>query len=252
MGNAVHESPVQGSDRPAPPASAFEIVCESAIGAAIKAFLVLLFGNIALGLVSGILQDMTPSHPPGFGVTAERDVDPDTSHAWAVPLSEYRFLIVFGLIFVPTVWGRLSTSGAATGMARRASRLRRIAARLYEQWFSLVVGNAFGALISAIIVVWVQQWSLPATVVNWVIETAVAGFQTVAQHLFGRGDDVQNWFRWYGENQLKFTFWFLYMAAIIDDLGLPNFKTLGRWLGRRVRQCRKAKVELRTQAEPRK
>ncbi|HWW01402.1 MAG TPA: hypothetical protein VNZ64_17025 [Candidatus Acidoferrum sp.] len=31
------------------------------------------------------------------------------------------------------------------------------------------------------------------------------------------------------QNQFKFTFWFFYTAAICDDLGLPNFKTLGRY-----------------------
>jgi hypothetical protein len=46
---------------------------------------------------------------------------------------------------------------------------------------------------------------------------------------------VGRWYWWYGQNQAKFLFWLLYSAAICDDLGLPNYKTLIRWGGRRLR-----------------
>jgi hypothetical protein len=41
-------------------------------------------------------------------------------------------------------------------------------------------------------------------------------------------DLVERWFSWYGANQAKFAFWLLYSAALCDDLGLPNYKTLAR------------------------
>ena len=62
-------------------------------------------------------------------------------------------------------------------------------------------------------------------------------FQNLAESLLGKGSagSFHDWASWYGDNQYRFTFWFLYLAAIGDDLGIPNFKTLGRWLGRKVR-----------------
>jgi hypothetical protein len=41
-------------------------------------------------------------------------------------------------------------------------------------------------------------------------------------------DLVERWSTWYGVNQTKFAFWLLYSAALCDDLGLPNYKTLAR------------------------
>jgi hypothetical protein len=61
--------------------------------------------------------------------------------------------------------------------------------------------------------------------------------QSTAQQLFGAssGHQVNSWFEWYGENGFKFCFWVFYLGAICDDLGIPNFKSLGRWIGRKIR-----------------
>jgi hypothetical protein len=48
-----------------------------------------------------------------------------------------------------------------------------------------------------------------------------------------RWTGIEAWFKWYGANQMKLNFWFLYLAGICDDVGLPNIKALGRWLWRR-------------------
>jgi hypothetical protein len=47
---------------------------------------------------------------------------------------------------------------------------------------------------------------------------------------------ITSLFSWYGENQFKFTFWLLFSAGICDDLGLPNYKTLSRWIWRKLRR----------------
>jgi hypothetical protein len=47
---------------------------------------------------------------------------------------------------------------------------------------------------------------------------------------------VGDWVSWYQGNQAKLYFWIIYLGGIIDDLGVPNFKTLARWGWRRWRK----------------
>jgi len=49
---------------------------------------------------------------------------------------------------------------------------------------------------------------------------------------------VKAWFNWYGDNQLRLNFWVIYLGAICDDFGIPNFKSLARWFWRRVQANR--------------
>jgi hypothetical protein len=93
-------------------------------------------------------------------------------------------------------------------------------------------------MISAMVVNWAQQFTPTRLLFGSLLGSVWAGVQGMIQGVFGaRGGDVLGaWVNWYGDNQLKFTFWALYLAAICDDLGIPNLKTLGRWLGRRVRK----------------
>ena len=207
-----------------------------------KGILAIVFGSIAFGMASGIWEEMAPTPLPGFGGKPKAEAEsPAAWSAWTASLSEHRFPIVFGVIFVPTLWVRLARFRGKREEPNGPSRLQRIGTRLSKQWFGLIVGNAFGALISAIGLVWVQQFTFASVFLHWLLESVLAHFQGVARHLLGArtGDAIQAWFDWCGDNQLKFTFWFLYLAAICDDLGIPNLKTLGRWLGRRVRNLRK-------------
>jgi hypothetical protein len=46
---------------------------------------------------------------------------------------------------------------------------------------------------------------------------------------------VKVWWSWYDQNQLKFNFWLIYLAAVCDDFGIPNLKSLVRWGWRKWR-----------------
>ncbi len=216
---------------------------ESVVDAFVKSILVLLFGSIAIGLVSGIWRQMTPSTPPGFSNKPELESTPSTSgHSWEAALDRHRFLIVFGVIFAATLWIRLMSLHHPGEEARRGSRLQRIGRRLAGQWFGLIIVNAFGALITAMVLAWFQRFTVTKMLFGWLLDSVVAGIQNALNALPGASgaDAFKAWCNWYYENQLRFNFWVFYLAAICDDLGVPNSKTLGRWIGRKLRKWKNA------------
>ena len=219
---------------PAVPAPIGRVLWECALGAAVNAFLVLLLGSIAFGIVNGIWRDMTPSLPPGFSQSKSPDAGSSGAHhAWHLS-AQTRFLVVFAILFSVSVWARLGRHGS--DYAASAQKLGR---RISHGWFGLIVGNAFGAMVAAIVVCWVQKFSLSQLLFQWVWSMVWVPIQTMFAHVFGdSGHAVEAWFNWYGANQFRFSFWFLYVTAICDDLGLPNFKTGTRLLWRRWRKRR--------------
>jgi len=215
------------------------ILWESAVESFIRAILVIVFGCIAVSMASGIWGEMVPSRPPGFGHQIEAEnTPPGAPPRWETWFGEHRFVIVFGLIFALTVWFRLVGERQQTQESKAESHLNKITHHLSENWFRLVVGNAIGALISAVVIVWVQRFTFANLVFNWLLGSVLSALQNLAHQLLGaaRADTFDAWFNWYGNNQLKFAFWFFYLSAICDDLGIPNFKTLGRRLVRRILQ----------------
>ena len=117
------------------------------------------------------------------------------------------------------------------------SRLQKIGRHLSEDWFSLIVANAFVAMASAMVLAWAQEFSLIQMVWHWFLESIRPGLHNLAALVLGvaRADAIGKLFSWYGDNQLKFNFWIIYVASVCDDLGLPNLKTLARFIWRRVR-----------------
>jgi hypothetical protein len=214
------------------------ILWESLVESFVNSILVIIFGSIAIGVVEGIWREMTPSLPPGFEGKPEAEPTSSPWHSWTTSAHQHRFGLIFTLVFILTVWGRLGRHTAPeTSLSRSSAHLDRIRKRISEEWFGLVVSNAFGALISAFVVVWVQQFEFPKLLFQWVLGSLTVAIQSVLAFVVGshRAGTLEAWFQWYGENQMKFTFWFFYLAAICDDLGIPNFKALGRWLLRRIR-----------------
>jgi hypothetical protein len=212
---------------------------ESAVEALVKTILVLIFGSIALGIAGEIWRQMTPSAPPGFEIRPEAELTPGMGwSARAAWFNEHVWLILFGIIFAGTLGIRLMRRGGTGEKSRARSRLERLASRLSEEWFGLIVANAFGAMVCAIVLVSVQQFSFSRMVIQWLLSSLLGGIRNIASNLFGTTavDSMQAWVNWYGANQIKFNFWFFYVAAICDDLGIPNLKSLGRRMGRRARQ----------------
>lgn len=238
MNKPVVHAPPQESHPPAPLSldRVSAILWESAVESFIRAILVSVFGGIAISMASGIWEEMAPSRPPGFRHQAEAEnLPPGAPPRWETWFGEHRFAIIFAIIFALTVWFRLVRERQRSEESKAESHLAKITHHVSENWFRLVVGNAFGALISAIVLLWGQRFTFANLLFHWVLESVLSGLQSFVHQLLGTGrtETFEAWFNWYGANQLKFTFWFFYLSAICDDLGLPNFKTLGRRLARK-------------------
>ena len=76
------------------------ILWKTAVEAAIKTFLTLLLGQIAINIIGGIWHDMTPSAPPGMSASAWKGWEPSLSHKGPY--------FLFGLFFVLLLWHRLA------------------------------------------------------------------------------------------------------------------------------------------------
>lgn len=205
----------------------------------VLAIMVMVMGSIAVGILGGVLGDMVPSLPPGLAPKphAMEGVAP----AWQAlqsGLHRHGFGILFGVIFAGKLLTRLFGHARDEGQGGAASGLRRISRRVWSEWFRVVVVNAFGAFVLAYLAQWTQAFSLT----HWLwqlIFNAIGALVHILAGLLpwsGAPGLVESLASWFNDNQLKFTFWFLYSAAICDDLGLPNYKTLARWLWRRWRR----------------
>ena len=195
---------------------------ESLWNAAVNAFVVVLLGKIAFSLVSGIAARMIPGAPPGFSGPVALPVTPV---AWWNALTSHRFQILFAVVFLVCLRGELSKRSPKNDSQNRTSRWHRIGRRFSENWFGSLIGNAFLAMVLAMVLAKLPSFSAWQWFWHWLI-----GWLHPERML---GDGAARWFDWYGHNQIKFNFWFLYIAAVSDDFGIPNFKSLARWLWRR-------------------
>ena len=210
----------------------------SAVRALPEAVLVLVLGNVAVGIVGGIWHQMAPSPPPGIqGEALSASKDSIASLVRWPAIREHQFLIVYLIFFVHNLRLFFSGSGPesrSSGPEQWDWQARR---QFWRGWFRLIVVNAFGAMFSAIALWWAQQFSLSRMVWQAVLQPVTTQIQVLAGHVFGQRLEhgMADWLSWYSANQFKFNFWFLYIAAICDDLGIPNFKTLGKVLFHRIR-----------------
>lgn len=220
------------------PDSVEEILWETALEAFVQATLILVMGHIALAIVGGILHDMIPSEPPVLFGASQAETDPaqHTGH-WHLPAVKYQFGIVFSAVFLVLTSVRLLDRFRRGWLGKR-SRWRRAGRRFSEDWFTLIVSNAFTAMIAAMVLAWTQQFSWTLIVWHWVEQSILPDLHSFSVHVFGdrTTDTLGRVIKWYGANQLKFDFWVIYVASVCDDLGLPNLKTLVRSIWRRVRK----------------
>jgi len=208
------------------------ILWESAWEAFILSFLVLAFGSIAFGLVSGLWREMSPSLPPAL--TGEPKLEAEGSALSFSFFRQNRLGLIFLVLFCGIAAGRLLKYSRSQDQRRAAVRVGRIFRRVSDQWFSLVVINAFFALVGVMIIQVTQQFTLTQLLWNILGDLVHAGLQAITT-IFPAGavNFVEGFVAWYKANHYKFIFWLLYTAAICDDLGLPNYKALGRFLWRR-------------------
>jgi hypothetical protein len=213
----------------------------SAVDALVKTFLVVVMGNVALGILGGIFNAMTPSWPPFLNRTSGDHADSNSSlmHSWWSAAHEHQFAIVYVILFALGVRTRLAAvfPGATGEAATTETRFQKIGVHFSENWFRLIVGNAFGALISAIVIYFVETFTGTSFLIKLLLAAILPVVKAIATFILGSRivTFIGGMFDWYGDNQLRFNFWILYVAAICDDLGLPNLKTLARFLSSRWR-----------------
>ena len=216
------------------------VLWASAVEALGNAVIVSVLGSVALSLVGSLVEDMAPTLPPFLtGHSPPASGGSSLARGWWGPLKQHGFGILWALFFVHAVWVRLAGSRSESEPRGAAVRARRVLARFSADWFGLIVGNAFGALLSALVLSWIPQFSFYQMLWGWLLEPLLGALHTLATHLFGpaRMDSLDGLLSWYHENHFRFTFWVFYVAAVCDDLGLPNIKTLARWAWRRSRRA---------------
>jgi hypothetical protein len=214
----------------------FEILWVTAKEAFFMAFTVGILGSIAIGILSGICGQMTPSLPPGLdGHGALAESSAQWWHASKDAIHRHSFALLFLAIFVLKSALAFAHYSKDPGLRKAAARVLRATHRISRDWFGLLIKNAFAAFVGVLVLQFVQNLSL--THLLW--EAVKGVFEAMIgapSRLLGIGlsDLVGRWLEWYGDNQTKFSFWLLYSAAMCDDLGLPNYKTLARRLWERA------------------
>jgi hypothetical protein len=181
---------------------------------------------------------MTPSLPPLLAGKTLAEAEPSSalralSGAW----HQHRYAIVFAWLFIGKLTVRLVQFSRNPTHRDAAAGLRWMYRRLTRDWFSLIVANAFVAFGTALALHFVQQFSPVQLLWGFVLGLFRPLFDALDRVVPGFGL-LDSLVAWYNSNQMKFLFWLVYSAAICDDLGLPNLKTLGRrlwryWLNRR-------------------
>jgi hypothetical protein len=219
----------------------FEILRESAVKAFITALLVTILSQVALGIVSGILRDMTPSLPPLLTARPASHGHGAWAPGWS-SLKSHRLSILFGVFFVGIAGARLAEYSSEPRIRKGAARLKWGFRHVSRHWFGSIVGNTFYAFVLVFALSLAQHFS-PA---QWLFKIIAAVVHPMAQSIASvcLGADataaVGRLIDWWSDNQIKLAFWSLYVAAIGDDLGFPNYKTLGwrlwRWFWGRLQK----------------
>ncbi len=203
-----------------------------------QAWVVLLLGGIALSLAGGIFAEMIPSRPPRFTPAAEATDAPALVKAWSagwVTLKHYRLVALASVFFVLSASARFYGRRPSADI-ESASRTRRAFGQLKKDWFGLLVGNAFGALIATYIARWIT-FSFERSLFQGLLAAILSTIWQFISPVFGPSlaGALQDWWQWGMANNTRFMFWMFFIGSVLDDLGLPNFKTLARWSWRRLR-----------------
>lgn len=202
-----------------------------------------LFGSIVVGIVGGMWHDMAPSLPPGLEHKPQPEAEPSAwNFSW---FQEHRFALLFAVFFLVEAVVRLARHAGSEKQRKAAALVQRLRRRVMAEWINVIVVNAFGAFVTVLVIQITQQFTLTALIWSfiWDLIHSLASMITSALPGGGFFRGIGALFNWYQDNQFKFMFWFLYAAAICDDLGLPNFKTLGRYLWQRWQRRRSPPAE---------
>ncbi len=211
---------------------AVEILWDCAWEGLLLAFFVQIVGSILFGVLGDLFQEMLPSPPP-ISAEAPAPLRPTPAHFQF--FQQHSFILIFAIIFIGGAVAQLAKQSRNQQAQDVITWGQRIFGTLPEKWFRLIVVNAFVAFGT----VFVLQFSQWFSMTHWLWQLVNEMFQQLMQGMgsvLGNRSHVgwlESWITWYKANQVKFLFWLLYSAAICDDLGLPNYKALCRFLWRR-------------------
>lgn len=217
---------------------AVSLLWNSAWEALLLAFLIQILGGVALAMMGNVWGRMMPSLPPTLTSDPKLESSVPAHPTFHFGARE-RFILIFAVVFAGMAFGRLLKHSRNANHRTAADLTGRLMKRVSEEWFQVVVVNAFVASIMVSVFQVTNQytplkilWRFMADAlrvpINAFVDVLPQGPAGVAAGLLA----------WYGANQLKFSFWVLYGAAICDDLGLPNYKALARCGWRRIRRKR--------------
>jgi hypothetical protein len=217
--------------------SAAEVIFASVTEALGSAILLWMLGGVALGIAGAFASGMVPSLPPGFAAQGTAEAHHSGRHySWWHAVRGGAFVLFFAIFFVHSLWVGFRESAGG-----RRGRMPRILSNFRENWFGLVIGNAISAWVAVLVFGIAQNFSPWQIFWHWGWGMVLPFVTEIGHLVFGFAglSSLGAWISWYGANQTKLTFWILYLCGAIDDLGIPNFKTLLRWAWRR-RQKHKA------------
>jgi hypothetical protein len=223
------ETKSESNPPPATRPNAIAVIISSATEALGSAFMLWILGGIAISIAGSFASGMLPSPPPGFGgKPAAEDNDSGDFEAFGGGFEGSAFGLFFAIFFAHSLW-----VGFRGGTLAPGRRLGRILTNLRENWFGLVVGNAISAWVAVLVLGIMQNftfslWRLLGHAVLGIILPVVGA---IARFFFGAASvaTVGDWLSWYDANEMNLTFWVIYLGGALDDLGVPNFKTLVRW-----------------------
>jgi len=212
--------------------------------AVLMAITVMILGSIAIGILSGICGEMVPSLPPGLG--GQTGLESQTgsagalTHWWHAPtiaFHRHSFVMLWAVLFIAKMALRLARYSTNPWQRAVAARLLRVSHRVLRDWFKILIKNAFAAFIAVLVLQAIPRFSWTSLLWAALKDQIHPLFEAAAHLMSGRLLGLfQEWFSWYGDNQTKLSFWLLFSAAVCDDLGLPNYKTLACWAWRRIRK----------------
>ena len=206
--------------------SATEVIVGSATEALGSAFLLWVLGGVAISIAGSFAHDMIPSLPPGFAGQEPLEGHHSGHHdAWWDAVRGGAFGLFFAIFFAHSLWVGFHDGAGADG-----GRIRRILSNLREKWFGLIVGNAIGAWAAVLVLGIMQNFSPWRMLWHAVGGMVLPVVREVGRFFFGESAaaGLGAWLSWYDANQIKLTFWVLYLGGAFDDLGVPNFKTMAR------------------------
>jgi len=211
-----------------------QVIFASATEAFGSAFILWILGGVAISITGSFAGNMIPSLPPGFGGEGASEGHQAGHHTqWWNAVRGSAFGLFFAIFIVHSLW-----KGFHGGEVGVGNHMDRILSNLRKNRFGLIVGNAISAWVAILVLGLIPNFSPLQMLWHEVSEAVLPVIRHIGRFFFGESGwaNLGGWFSWYEANQMKLDFWIIYLGGALDDLGVPNYKTLARWVWRRMQK----------------